>query len=79
MKIKVLKKYFNGKEKLRLLKTIGISCKVSDTTVKDVEKATQTVYYPGNELPWSPIETRVRLYKQITIKFIIHQEKLKPP
>ena len=36
VKIKVLKKCFNGKEKLRLLNTIGVSCKVSDTTVKDV-------------------------------------------
>ena len=30
----------NGKENLRLPNTIGVSCKVSDTTVKDTEKFT---------------------------------------
>ena len=39
-KIKVLKKYLNGKENLRLPNTIGVSCKVSDTTVKDTENFT---------------------------------------
>ena len=42
--IKVLKKCLNEKEKLRLLNTIGVSCKVSDTTVKDAEKFVQTVF-----------------------------------
>ena len=33
--------------KLRLLKTIGVSRKVLETAVKDVEKFLQTVYYSG--------------------------------
>ena len=37
MKVKVLERCLNGKEKLRLLNTIDVSCKISDTTVKDVE------------------------------------------
>ena len=48
-KIKGLKKCFHGKEKLRLLNTIGVSCKVSETAVKDVEKFIQTVCYSGKE------------------------------
>ena len=60
-------KCLNGKEKLRLLNTIGVSCKVSDTTVKDVEKFIQTVCYPGKGEE-SLTETRVRLYKQIKTK-----------
>ena len=42
-KIKVLKKCLTGKEKLRFLNTISVSCKVSDTTAKDVEKFIQTL------------------------------------
>ena len=30
-----------------LLNTIGVSFKVSDSTVKDVEKSIQAVCYPG--------------------------------
>ena len=41
--IKVLKKCLTGKEKLRFLNTISVSCKVSDTTAKDVEKFIQTL------------------------------------
>ena len=63
VKIKVLKKCFNGKEKLRLLNTVDVSCKVSDTTVKDVEKSIKTVCYPGKEEK-NLTETCVRLYKQ---------------
>ena len=36
-KIKVIKKCLNEKEKLRRLNTIGVSCKVSNTAVKDVK------------------------------------------
>ena len=39
----VFKKCFIGKEKLTLLNTIGISWKVSDMAVKDVEKFVQDV------------------------------------
>ena len=35
-KIKVMKKCLDGKEKLRLLNTFGVSCKVSNAAVKDV-------------------------------------------
>ena len=37
-KIKVLKNFLNRKEKLRLLNTIDASCKVSERSVKDIEK-----------------------------------------
>ena len=67
MNIRVFKKCFNGKEKLRLLNTIGVSCKVSDTTVKDNEKSIQTVCYPGKEEK-NLTETRVRFYKQMKPK-----------
>ena len=66
MKIKVLEKYFNGKE-LILLNAIGVSCKLSDTTVKDVEKSIQTVCYLGKEEK-SLTETRVWFYKQMKPK-----------
>ena len=36
-KLKFLK-YLNGQEKLRLLKTVGVSYKVSETAIKDIEK-----------------------------------------
>ena len=52
-------KYLNGKEKLRLLNTTGVSCKVSDTIFQDVEKFIQTICYPGREEK-SFTETRVR-------------------
>ena len=55
------------KEKLRLLNTIGVSCKVSDTIVEDVEKFIQTVCYPGIEEE-SFAETRVQVYKQMKTK-----------
>ena len=51
-------KCLNGKEKLRLLNTIGVSYKVSDKTVKCVEKLIQTIYYPGR-IEESLTETRV--------------------
>ena len=66
-KIKLLTKCLNGQEKLVLLNATGISCKVSDTAVKDVEKFIQTVCYSGKEEE-SLTETRVRLYKQINTK-----------
>ena len=47
--LKVFKKCLSGKEKLRLLSTIGVSWKVSDMAVKDVEKFIQTVYYSGKK------------------------------
>ena len=73
MKIKVLKKCFKGIEKLGLLNTVGASRKVSNTGIKYVEKSIQTVCYPGKEEK-RLTETRVKLYKQMTIKFIIRQE-----
>ena len=42
-------KCLNKKEKVRFLNTIGVSCKVSDTTVEDAEKFIQTVCSPGRE------------------------------
>ena len=36
-KLKFLK-YLNGQEKLKLLKTVGVSHKVSETAIKDIEK-----------------------------------------
>ena len=42
-KIKVLKKGLNEKRSLRLLNKIGVSSKVSDTAVTDIEKFIQTV------------------------------------
>ena len=66
-KIKVLKNGLNGKEKLRLLNTIVVSCKVSDTRIKNAEKFFQTVCYSGKEEE-SFTETRVRLYKQMKTK-----------
>ena len=49
-----------------LLNTIGVSCKVSDTTVKDVEKFVQIVCYSGNKEE-SLTEIRVRLYKNFSV------------
>ena len=60
---------FQWEKKLRLLNTIGNSCKVSDTTFKDVEKSIQTVWYPGNREK-SLTKTRVRLYEQMIIKLL---------
>ena len=60
-------KCLNGKEKLRLLNTIGVSYKVSDKTVKCVEKLIQTIYYPGR-IEESLTETRVWLHKQMKTK-----------
>ena len=60
-------KCLNGKEKLRLLNTIGVSYKVSDIMVKYVKKFIQTVCYPGREEE-SFTKTKVRLYKQIKTK-----------
>ena len=37
-------KCLNGKKKLRVLNTIGVSCKVPDTTVEDVEMFIQTMF-----------------------------------
>ena len=48
-KIKVLKKFLSGKEKLTVLDTNGASCKVSETSVKDVKKFIETVCYSGKE------------------------------
>ena len=48
-KIKVLEKCVKEKEKHRLLNTISISCKVSDTTIKDGEKLIQTVCCSGKD------------------------------
>ena len=48
-KLKFFKKCFNGKVKLRLPNAIGISCKISETRVKDIEKFIQTVRYSGKE------------------------------
>ena len=64
---KVFKKCVGLKEKLRLLNTIGVSWKVSDMAVKDVEKFIQTVCYSGKKEE-SLTEIRVRSYKQIKTK-----------
>ena len=61
-KINILKKSLNGKVKLRLLN------KVSDNTVKEVEKSIQTVCSSGKEEE-RLTETRVRLYRQMKAKF----------
>ena len=53
--------------KKKLLNTISVLCKVSDTTVEDVEKFIQTVCYPGREEE-SFTETRVQLYSQMKRK-----------
>ena len=45
----------------------SVSCKVSDTTVKDIEKFIQTVCYSGKEEE-NLTETRVPLYKQMKTK-----------
>ena len=63
----VKSKCLNGKEKLRFLNIIDVSCSVSDTTVEDVEKVIQIVCYTGREEE-SFIETMVRLYKQMKTK-----------
>ena len=55
-------KCLSGKEKLRLLNTIGVSCKVSDIIVEDVEKFIQAVCYPGRQEEIFT-KTKVRLYK----------------
>ena len=53
-------KCLNRKEKLRLLNTVGVSCKVSDTTIEDIEKFIQTVCCPGREQE-SLTETRLQV------------------
>ena len=55
------------KRKAQTLNTIVVSCKVSGTTVKDVEKFIQTVCYSGKKEE-SLTEITVRLYEQITTK-----------
>ena len=59
-------KCLNGKKKLRVLNTIGVSCKVPDTTVQDVEMFIQTVCYLRREED-SFTETRVQM-KQMKAK-----------
>ena len=65
--LKVFKKCLNRKRKAQTLNTIGFSCKVSDTAVKDVEKFIQTVCYSGKKEE-SLTEITVGLYKQIKTK-----------
>ena len=55
-------KCLHRKEKLRLLNTVGVSCKVSDTTIEDIEKFIQTVCYLGREQE-SLTETRLQVNK----------------
>ena len=74
-KIKILKKCLDGKEKLRFLNKIVVSCKVSYTTVKDVEKFIQTVCYSRKEEILT--ETRVRL-KNIFKQHIMASQSLPP-
>ena len=61
-------KSLNRKEKLRFLNTIDVSCKVSDTTVEDVEKFIRTVCYPRREEERFTEIRGVRLYKQMKTK-----------
>ena len=49
-----------------LLNTFGVSCKVSDTAVKNVEKFVQIVCYSGNKEE-SHTEIRVRLYRNFSV------------
>ena len=63
---KVFKNFLIGKEKLILLNTIGVSCKVLDAALKDVEKFIQIVCYSGNKEE-SLTEIRVRLYKNFSV------------
>ena len=63
-------------KKLRLLNTIGVSCKVSSTAVKDVEKFIQTVFYSGKEEE-SLTEIRLRLYKQMKTKLLSSYHQMK--
>lgn len=48
-KIKILKKCLREKRRLRLLNKLGVSGKVSDTAVTDIEKFIQPVRYSGKE------------------------------
>ena len=48
-KLKFFKKCFNVKVKLRLPNGIGVSCKISKTGVKGIEKFIQTVRDSGKE------------------------------
>ena len=57
--------------KLGFLNIIGVSCKVSQTAVKDVKKFIQTVCYSGKE-EVSLTETRVQLYSQILKKTLVN-------
>ena len=41
--------FFHWKRKAQTLNTIGVSCKVLGTAVKDVEKFIQTVCYSGKK------------------------------
>ena len=66
-KIRILKKYLNGNVKPKLLNTICVSCKISDTRVKDVEKFIQNVCYSGKEEE-SLTKPTVWLFKQIKTK-----------
>ena len=67
MKIKIIKKCFNGSEKLKLLKTIGVPRKVSDSTVKDAEKSTVCSTLEKNKTALLN-QARVRLNKQMKTK-----------
>ena len=66
-KVKVLKKCL---KKNRLLNTIGVSFKVSDTAVKDVQKFIQIVCYSGKEEECLT-EISLRLYKQMKTKKLL--------
>ena len=55
------------RKKLRLLNKIGVSWKVSEAVVKDVEKFIQTACCSGKEEK-GVTETEVRLHKQTKTK-----------
>ena len=66
-KIKVLKNFLNRKEKLRLLNTIDASCKVSERSVKDIEKLLK-LFATLKKKEKVLTKTSVRLYKQTKTK-----------
>ena len=66
-------KCLNGKENIRLLNVIGVSCKGLETAIKDVEMIIQTGCYSAKEEE-SLTETSVRLYKQMKTKTCLYHQ-----
>ena len=64
-------------ENLRLLNTIGVSCKVSDITVKNDEKFIRKIVCYHRKKEQSLTQTRAGLHKQMKTKLfrLYHQKK----